>query len=135
MSQNSSPDPVDVYAGAKLRELRTNARMSQESLAAAAGVSFQQIQKYEKGANRISASRLFGFAKTLKVDPAAFFPPLDYEPSAPDPLMDRAQAIYEEARKRVAGRPRWEQLNDHDPYDQGMRQVAIDLARQELGWD
>ena len=52
------PDPVDVYVGHRLRQRRTLLGMSQEKLAQAFGVSFQQVQKYERGANRISASRL-----------------------------------------------------------------------------
>ena len=65
--------PVDVHVGERVRITRLAARLSQTALADAVGVSFQQVQKYEKGTNRISASRLFQFAEILGVDVAHFF--------------------------------------------------------------
>ena len=67
------PDPVDVHVGARLRALRNSQRLSQEKLANTVGVTFQQIQKYESGVNRISASMLYGIARRLAVPVAAFF--------------------------------------------------------------
>ena len=67
------PDPVDVHVGMRLRQRRTLLGMSQERLAQAFGVSFQQVQKYERGANRISASRLHLLTKTLDVPITYFF--------------------------------------------------------------
>lgn len=67
------PDPVDVHVGKRLRLRRTLLGMSQEQLAAAVGVTFQQIQKYERGANRVSASRLYDVARVLGVDISFFF--------------------------------------------------------------
>ncbi|WP_026868894.1 helix-turn-helix domain-containing protein [Inquilinus limosus] len=67
------PDPVDVHVGARLRQRRTLLGMSQEKLAAAFGVSFQQIQKYERGANRVSASRLHQLTRILNVPVGYFF--------------------------------------------------------------
>ncbi len=64
--------PVDVHVGARLRVRRTLLGMSQTSLGDAIGLTFQQVQKYEKGANRISASRLFDLSRVLDV-PAQFF--------------------------------------------------------------
>lgn len=64
---------IDVIAGDKLKKRRTMLGMSQADIAEAVGVTFQQIQKYEKGTNRISASRLYQFAKLLKVEPNYFF--------------------------------------------------------------
>ena len=58
-------DPVDIAVGARIRLLRKVRGMSQQSLAEAAGVTFQQIQKYERGANRVSASMLSRIAGTL----------------------------------------------------------------------
>ncbi|ABC24392.1 helix-turn-helix domain-containing protein [Rhodospirillum rubrum] len=69
---NKSPDPVDVHVGRRLRLRRTLLGMSQEQLANAVGVTFQQIQKYERGSNRVSASRLYDISKVLGV-PVAFF--------------------------------------------------------------
>ena len=67
------PDPVDVYVGQRLRQRRTLLGMSQEKLAQTFGVSFQQVQKYERGANRISASRLHLLTQILDVPVTYFF--------------------------------------------------------------
>ncbi|MBN9542983.1 MAG: helix-turn-helix transcriptional regulator [Alphaproteobacteria bacterium] len=64
---------IDIEVGKKLRFRRTMLGLSQDQLGSATGVSFQQIQKYEKGSNRIGASRLFEFAKVLNVDVNYFF--------------------------------------------------------------
>jgi len=66
-------NPVDVYVGSRLRLRRTVIGMSQERLGQAVGLTFQQIQKYEKGANRIGASRMYAFARVLEVAPGWFF--------------------------------------------------------------
>lgn len=66
------PDPIDVYVGSRVRMRRTMLGMSQERLGEEIGVTFQQVQKYEKGANRIGASRLQRIAAVLSV-PASFF--------------------------------------------------------------
>ena len=66
------PNPVDVHVGSRVRLRRTMEKMSQEKLGDALGVTFQQIQKYEKGSNRIGASRMQQIAETLKV-PVSFF--------------------------------------------------------------
>jgi transcriptional regulator with XRE-family HTH domain len=59
------PDPIDVAVGARLRLRRQEIRMSQQALAESLGVSFQQVQKYERGVNRISASMLVRAARAL----------------------------------------------------------------------
>ena len=66
------PNPIDVHVGSRVRLRRTLLGMSQEKIAKAVGLTFQQIQKYERGANRVSASRLFQFSKVLDV-PVSFF--------------------------------------------------------------
>lgn len=66
-------NPVDAYVGSRLRLRRTLVGLSQEKLGAAVDLTFQQIQKYEKGANRVSASRIYQFARLLDVKPAYFF--------------------------------------------------------------
>lgn len=68
-----TPHPVDVHVGKRLRLRRTIMGMSQESLGTAIGVTFQQIQKYERGANRMGASRLFEFSRILTVPVSYFF--------------------------------------------------------------
>lgn len=68
-----SPNPVDIHVGTRLKQRRVLLGISQEKLAEAIGITFQQIQKYERGANRISASRLFQFSKLLNVPVSYFF--------------------------------------------------------------
>ena len=66
------PRPVDVHVGARLRLRRTLMGFTQTKLGDAVGLTFQQIQKYERGSNRIGASRLFQFSQVLDV-PVSFF--------------------------------------------------------------
>lgn len=66
------PNPIDVHVGSRVRLRRMLLGMSQEKLAEKLGLTFQQIQKYEKGINRIGASRLFDLAQVLSV-PVQFF--------------------------------------------------------------
>src|SRR5712671_3632970 len=67
------PHPIDVHVGARVRLRRTMQRMSQEKLAAALGLTFQQVQKYERAANRISASRLYHLCRILGVRVGFFY--------------------------------------------------------------
>ena len=67
-----APNPVDKYVGSRVRMRRMMLAMSQEKLGDALGLTFQQVQKYEKGVNRIGASRLFQISKILDV-PVEFF--------------------------------------------------------------
>ena len=64
---SGQPNPIDVYVGVRLRMRRSLLGMSQEALGAALGLTFQQVQKYERGANRIGASRLYDLAHALGV--------------------------------------------------------------------
>ena len=66
-------NPIDVYVGSKLRFRRMEVALSQNILGKKTGITFQQIQKYEKGINRIGASRLYDFAQILKVSINYFF--------------------------------------------------------------
>ncbi len=73
----SSPDPVDIHVGARVRLRRTLLGMSQEKLGNALGLTFQQVQKYERGANRIGSSRLFQLSRILDVPVSFFFDEMD----------------------------------------------------------
>ena len=68
-----SPNPIDRHVGSRVRMRRMLLSMSQEKLGEALGVTFQQVQKYEKGMNRIGASRLQDIAKILDAPPSFFF--------------------------------------------------------------
>ena len=71
--EDRSPNPVDLHVGGRIRMRRKFLGMSQETLATALDLTFQQVQKYERGSNRISASKLYETAKTLKAPIAYFF--------------------------------------------------------------
>jgi transcriptional regulator with XRE-family HTH domain len=70
--KESKPSPIDVHVGSRIRLRRTLLGMSQERLGEALGLTFQQIQKYERGTNRVGASRLYDLARVLDV-PISFF--------------------------------------------------------------
>ena len=68
-----STGPIDKYFGDRIRARRVMLKMSQVELGEKLGVSFQQIQKYEKGVNRVSAARLFAICKALNVSLSSMF--------------------------------------------------------------
>lgn len=73
-----SANAIDIHVGEKLRAIRIEKNVSQEKLGEAVGLTFQQIQKYEKGTNRIAASRLYQFAETLNVSILDFYSGLPF---------------------------------------------------------
>ena len=77
--------PVDVHVGKRVRHRRWLIGMTQQQLAEKVGIKFQQIQKYETGANRISASRLWDIADALDVPVAFFFEGIDEGQREPEP--------------------------------------------------
>ena len=81
LSRGGKPNPVDIHVGSRVRMRRTLLGFSQTKLGEAAGLTFQQIQKYERGANRISASRLHQFAQILDVPTSYFFEEMPTEKS------------------------------------------------------
>ena len=85
---NKTPDPMDVALGAAVRIRRRTIGMSQEALAEQCGVSFQQIQKYENGANRISFSRLVQIARALRCRVVDLMDVLDTPGQEPTGDMD-----------------------------------------------
>ena len=76
------PNPIDVHVGSRVRLRRTLLGMSQEKLGEAIGLTFQQVQKYERGANRIGASRLFDLSRVLDVPVSFFFDDMPQDPDA-----------------------------------------------------
>ena len=68
-----APDPIDIHVGQRLKARRVGLRISQSEIGKVLGVTFQQIQKYENGANRVGASNLFKMAKALDVDVSYFY--------------------------------------------------------------
>src|ERR1700752_4832988 len=88
-----APNPVDKYVGSRVRMRRIMLGMSQEKLGEALGLTFQQVQKYEKGTNRVGASRLQHISQLLQVPVPFFFegaPHLPGEPSGAEPAPSPA---------------------------------------------
>lgn len=120
LSRTGKPNPVDIYVGSRVRLRRTLLGMSQEKLAGAIGLTFQQVQKYERGANRIGASRLFQLSRVLDVPVSFFFDDMPALPSGggaagapglaeppgqsyePDPLAKRETLELVRAYYRIA---------------------------------
>ncbi len=71
--RESRPSPIDIHVGSRIRLRRTLLGMSQERLGDALGLTFQQVQKYERGMNRVGASRLFDISRVLDVPISYFF--------------------------------------------------------------
>ena len=84
--------PIDIHVGSRVRLRRTLLGMSQRNLAEAIGLSFQQLQKYERGANRIGASRLFDLSRVLDVPIGFFFDDMSDEVAARSPRQIRGMA-------------------------------------------
>lgn len=101
MTTETQPHPVDLHVGARIRLARKDRGMSQEALADALGLTFQQVQKYERGSNRISASKMFEASKALDLPPAWFFEGVaDLSHNAgPDDTAVREMLNTEEGRK------------------------------------
>ena len=85
MASKGFPNPIDVHVGSRIRLRRALLGISQEKLAEAVGLTFQQVQKYEKGANRVSASRLVDTANALNVPVSYFFEEMSAGVSAQTP--------------------------------------------------
>ncbi len=73
------PNPIDIHVGSRIRLRRQLLKMSQEKLGDELGVTFQQVQKYERGANRVGASRLYRLSRVLNVPVQFFFEGLGEE--------------------------------------------------------
>lgn len=80
------PNPVDIHVGARLKMRRMLVGMSQEKLGEYLGLTFQQIQKYEKGMNRMGASRIYQCSETLGVSPQFFFDDMTEELTTRGPV-------------------------------------------------
>ncbi|MBT4888926.1 MAG: helix-turn-helix domain-containing protein [Rhodospirillales bacterium] len=95
-----TPNPVDVHVGGRVRLRRTLLGVSQEKLGDSVGLTFQQIQKYERGANRIGASRIYELSRILDVPVSFFFDDMPTELKTHEGrfaagLRDKEQGTYE----------------------------------------
>jgi transcriptional regulator with XRE-family HTH domain len=110
---SGKPNPVDVHVGGRVRLRRTLMGMSQERLGEAIGLTFQQVQKYERGANRIGASRLWDLSKVLDVPMSYFFEEMDEETARHSP-------------RNIAQRPGEPREMDMDPMS---KRETLELVR------
>lgn len=105
-AKRGTPHPVDIHVGSRVRMRRTLLGMSQEKLGDALGLTFQQVQKYERGANRVGASRLFQISRILDVPVAFFFDEMAAEgtsaPASAQPGLaeDSAPSSFDPMAKR-----------------------------------
>ncbi|MCA8907854.1 MAG: helix-turn-helix transcriptional regulator [Rhodospirillaceae bacterium] len=104
----AGPDPVDVFVGSKIRERRLVLGMSQEALGDRLQISFQQLQKYERGANRVSASTLHRLTQILDAPVSYFF---DGVPG------DRPSDIVAQSTSRMPKREELELMRDFSQID------------------
>ena len=86
-STTGAPNPVDVHVGNRIRLRRTLLGYSQQYMAKKLGLTFQQVQKYEKGCNRVGASRLWDISKVLDVTMDFFFEDMDKDIESQSPMM------------------------------------------------
>jgi transcriptional regulator with XRE-family HTH domain len=124
--RRNQPHPVDIHVGSRLRQRRTALGMSQEKLAASQSVSFQQMQKYERAANRLSASRLYHLSTALDV-PVTFF----FEGITPDTstTVPRPPAISEQTDPLDTAEAAELLAAYNTLQDPMMRRRLLDLAR------
>ena len=98
------PDPIDAHVGTRVRMRRTLLGFSQERLGNALGITFQQVQKYERGANRIGAGRLHQLSRVLDVPVAFFFDEIGGAAGANGQVIGAAAGVAED-QKALAGDP------------------------------
>jgi transcriptional regulator with XRE-family HTH domain len=94
---------IDAHVGERLRKMREERGMSQEALGQRVDVSFQQIQKYERGANRVGASRLYEFSQVLQVPVETFFNGLPAEAKNDDEAREAVQQLASFAKSKEGG--------------------------------
>ena len=127
--RGEGPNPIDIHVGTRLRLRRTLLGLSQETLGEAVGITFQQLQKYERGANRISASRLFNLSQVLGV-PVSFF----FEDLSTGETPSRKAASNEVELEAMARRETLELVRAYYRItDPAIRKRAFDLVKALAG--
>ncbi|MDF3414333.1 helix-turn-helix transcriptional regulator [Sulfitobacter sp. M57] len=117
------PHKVDVHVGQKIRQRRWLTGMTQQRLAELVGIKFQQIQKYETGANRVSASRLWDIADALDVDVSFFFEGIKSE-------EEQAQEVVENVPSDLLGdKEAMDLIRSYYSIPEDQRRRLFELAR------
>jgi transcriptional regulator with XRE-family HTH domain len=132
MASKGFPNPIDVHVGNRIRLRRTLLGMSQERLAEQIGLTFQQVQKYERGTNRVSSSRLFDLSRVLDVPIRYFFEEMSagVESQSPGQLHGAAPSLPGEEHDPMARRETLELVRAYYKIpDQAVRKRITDLAR------
>lgn len=123
-------DPIDAHVGARMRYRRMLLGMSQEALGEKLGVTFQQVQKYEKGLNRIGASRLYQIATILDVPISFFFADLPESTGGTDGEADIAPLDFVVTHEGLQLNLAFSRIRDGDT-----RRRIVDLVRTLAGHD
>jgi len=128
---SKNPNPIDVHVGNRVRMRRMLIGMSQERLGKELGLTFQQVQKYEKGTNRISASRLYRIAQILGVPVQYFFEDLPQSVAGPAPAEGMAEARDHTMIMDFLNSSEGLQLNRHFAAikDPNVRRAVVELVR------
>ena len=128
---SEKPNPIDVHVGRRLRLRRTLLGMSQERLGQLLGLTFQQIQKYERGVNRIGSSRLYELGQILDVPIAFFFDDMSDSEGAQDVL---AQGLAEEGAEFAFDEPREPQFDKRETLElvRAYNRIADPAVRKRL---
>lgn len=115
--------PVDAHVGRKVREIRLLRGMTQANVAEKLGLSFQQLQKYETGHNRISASRMYEIAQLLSVEPSYFF----------EGFSDTKQTMAAHLDERTARAAKALSTISDDAVRNQIQTMIMELASRETG--
>ncbi|WP_275788013.1 helix-turn-helix domain-containing protein [Pararhizobium gei] len=94
IENKKKPNPIDIHVGSRIRLRRTMLGLSQEKLGESLGITFQQIQKYEKGTNRVGASRLQNISSILNVPVSFFFEDAPGDNSGPSGMAEASSSNY-----------------------------------------
>ena len=132
MASKGFPNPLDVHVGRKLQLRRTLLGLSQERLGNLIGLTFQQIQKYESGANRVSSSRLYDIARVLDIGITYFFEGISAEvqEQSPGHLQGAVPLVSEDERDPMARRETLELVRAYYQIRSAkVRKHLVDLTR------
>ncbi|WP_303978373.1 helix-turn-helix domain-containing protein [Dongia mobilis] len=132
MASKGFPNPIDVHVGRKLQLRRTLLGLSQERLGNLIGLTFQQIQKYESGANRVSSSRLYDIARVLDIGITYFFEGISAEvqEQSPGHLQGAVPLVSEDERDPMARRETLELVRAYYQIRSAkVRKHLVDLTR------
>jgi transcriptional regulator with XRE-family HTH domain len=126
-TETGEPDPIDVHVGGRLRLRRTLMGLSQTELAKSVGLTFQQVQKYESGANRVSASRLYYVAEALDVPVSFFFDDVPREGG----LAETPKAPFEPDRELLELTRNYRSITDPE-VRRGIYELVKRLANKDV---